>query len=183
MNLCLSKYKNEKKVWHISGWNYDIEIKNKFDAYFGKHISSWGWATWNDRYEKYEKNCEKLLKWKKNKISKFNLDNSYNFYSQIERNYTLELNTFAVFWYATIFNHNGLTLFPKLSLVKNIGFGKTATHSKSKGVFLNDKISKKNTFLLPDKMKENIIISEKVKNYFRKSKKKNYLLKILRFFK
>ena len=68
MNEALNKYESNKKVWHISGWNYDIKILNQYDAYFGKHISSWGWATWRDRFIKYKKKPSALLKWKKIKL-------------------------------------------------------------------------------------------------------------------
>lgn len=183
MNEALNKYESYKRVWHISGWNYDIKIKDQYDAYFGKHISSWGWATWRDRFEKYEKNPSILLKWKKNKVKKFNLNNSYNFYSQIQRNYSGALNSFAVFWYASIFNRNGYTIFPKKSLVRNIGIGKTATHTKVKGVFLNQKVSQKRSFIFPDEVYENKDISKIVENYFKKKKIKNYFLKIFKFFK
>ena len=33
MNLNLEKYKNESKIWHISGWNYNVNISSGFDAY------------------------------------------------------------------------------------------------------------------------------------------------------
>ncbi|WP_230853629.1 hypothetical protein, partial [Vibrio harveyi] len=55
------------------------------------------------------------------KINKFNLDNTHNFWAQIEDNANNKLNTWAVFWYATIFEHNGLCLNPTESLVFNIG--------------------------------------------------------------
>lgn len=183
MNEALNKYESDKRVWHISGWNYDIKILNQYDAYFGKHISSWGWATWRDRFIKYKKKPSALLKWKKNKIKKFNLNDSYNFYSQIQRNHSGALDSFAVFWYATIFNSNGYTLFPKKSLVRNDGIGKNATHTKVKGFFLNQKVSQKEKFIFPNEVAENKIISKIVENYFKKKKIQNYFSKMIRLFK
>ena len=180
--MALNKYEANKNVWHISGWNYDIKIQNKYDAYFGKHISSWGWATWRDRFVKYEKKPQKLSKWTNKQIKKFNLNNSYNFYSQILRNCSGAIDTFAIFWYATIFKKNGFTLFPKKSLVLNNGIGKNATHTKKPGIFINQKISQKKSFIFPDEVTEDLIISKKIENYFKKKKIKNYFLRILRFF-
>ena len=94
MNEALNKYESNKKVWHISGWNYDIKILNQYDAYFGKHISL-GLGNLEDRFIKYKKPSA-LLKWK-NKIKKFNLNDSYNFYSQIQRNHSGALDSFGVF--------------------------------------------------------------------------------------
>ena len=183
MNEALNKYEANKKLWHISGWNYDIKIQNKHDAYFGKHISSWGWATWRDRFLKYEKKPKKLLKWTHKQIKKFNLNDSYNFYSQIIRNNTGALDTFGIFWYATIFKNNGFTLFPKKSLVINNGVGKDATHTKKIDVFINKKISQKECFIFPDEVIEDSIISKKIENYFKKKRIKNYFLRILSFSK
>ena len=34
MNLCLEKYEKNNKIWHISGWNYNVKVTSIFDAYF-----------------------------------------------------------------------------------------------------------------------------------------------------
>ena len=35
MNLCLDKFKDAKKVWHINSWNYNIKkIKSKEDVFY-----------------------------------------------------------------------------------------------------------------------------------------------------
>lgn len=183
MNDALNKYESNKKLWHISGWNYDIKIQNKYDAYFGKHISSWGWATWRDRFLKYEKEPQKLLKWTNKQIRKFNLNDSYNFYSQIIRNNIGAIDTFAIFWYATIFKNKGFTLFPKKSLVINNGIGKDATHTKKTNFFINHKISQKKSFIFPDEVIEDTIISKKIENYFKQERIKNCFLRIFKFFK
>ena len=79
-------------MWHISGWNYNLKLHYDYDAFFIRNIASWGWATWSDRFKKYEKNPTKIIKkWKKKKINKFNLDNYYNFFSQVVRNYNKKL--------------------------------------------------------------------------------------------
>ena len=37
MNLCLDKYKNKKKIWHINGWNYNLkETHSSDDVFFGE---------------------------------------------------------------------------------------------------------------------------------------------------
>jgi hypothetical protein len=84
MNLNLIFYKNQKKVWHISGWNYNVNFNIEEDAYFTRGMNCWGWGTWRDRWKYFEKKPNVIIKsWTKNKIFRFNFDNSINFFSQI----------------------------------------------------------------------------------------------------
>ena len=62
MNESLEFYKNEKKVWHISGWNYPIFKEQKCGTFLWKKMNCWGWSTWKDRWQYFEKNPENLLK-------------------------------------------------------------------------------------------------------------------------
>ena len=49
MNEALNKYESNKRVWHISGWNYNVNISSNFDAYCIRTMNCWGWGTWKNR--------------------------------------------------------------------------------------------------------------------------------------
>jgi hypothetical protein len=174
MNLALIKYKNKKKVWHISSWNYKLNIKNyKNDAYFWRCMNCWGWASWANRWKNFNNNINDYQKWNKQKIKKFNLDNHINFWSQIKRNKEKKINTWAIFWYATIFKNKGLCLNPINSLSKNNGYDKFAEHWSSNlplsitNVNINDDSYQwKNN--LPSLIREDKFIIEKIKNVTKK---------------
>ena len=51
MNNSLKIYKDEKKVWHINGFNYPIKFEGDFECFFMRSMQCWGWATWKDRWE------------------------------------------------------------------------------------------------------------------------------------
>ncbi|MGR5302993.1 glycosyltransferase [Vibrio alfacsensis] len=122
MNQSLDLYENEKKIWHISGWNYPLADGCNTDAFFWRVMNCWGWATWNDRWQYFNKDPQKLIdKWKDEDIHRFNVDGTHDFWSQVLNNQSGKLNTWAIFWYATIFSNNGLCLNPYQSYVKNIG--------------------------------------------------------------
>ncbi|EHI9274465.1 glycosyltransferase [Vibrio vulnificus] len=122
MNQSLDLYENEKKIWHISGWNYPLADGCNTDAFFWRVMNCWGWATWNDRWQYFNKDPQKLIdKWKDEDIHRFNVDGTHDFWSQVLNNQSGKLNTWAIFWYATIFTNNGLCLNPYQSYVKNIG--------------------------------------------------------------
>ncbi len=129
MNDALEFYENEKKVWHISGWNYPIEADGIDDVFLWRAMNCWGWATWVDRWQYYEKNIEKIIKqFDKKDIKSFNLDGSENFWNQVIENKNRKINTWAIFWYATIFKHDGLCLNPAQTFVENIGHDGSGLH-------------------------------------------------------
>lgn len=170
MNLALDKYKDNKNVWHISGWNYPIDKTGIGDAFFWRVMNCWGWATWQDRWQYYQKDPQQLLnKWHKEEISRFNIDNTYNFWWQVVANAKGELNTWAIFWYATIFTNKGYCLNPTESFVNNIGIDGSGENCGDKDIYrslLNDK----STLDLPEEVTENTLALARVKLFYTQSK-------------
>ena len=61
MNEALEIYMNEKKVWHISGWNYPLDKDGLGDIFLWRGMNCWGWATWSDRWCFYKKDLNKIF--------------------------------------------------------------------------------------------------------------------------
>lgn len=167
MNSALNEYKDTKQVWHISGWNYPLEISNDLpDTFFWRVMNCWGWATWSDRWQYFEKNPQKLVNtWNKYDINRFNLDGSHNFWSQVTANYNEKLNTWAIFWYATIFENNGLCLNPTQSYVSNIGNDGSGENCGSIDIYKSE-LNQKTEPNWPDILEENKIIVNKIKKFY-----------------
>jgi len=129
MNSALDRYQGDARVWHISGWNYPIDPTGLPPYFFWQVMNCWGWATWADRWAHYRRDPERLLRqWSANQRRAFDLEGAHDFFSQIEDNAAGRLTTWAIFWYATIFEHDGLCLNPSVSFVQNIGFDGTGEH-------------------------------------------------------
>lgn len=129
MNHARNFYAKNEQVMHVSGYMYDIDKNELPETFFLCQATCWGWGTWARAWKHFEKNPQKyaaIIKGKKRR--QFNLQNSYNFYRQIEENLAGRINTWAIFWYASIFHHNGLSLHPKFSLCQNIGHDGTGVH-------------------------------------------------------
>jgi len=177
MNLSLNKFKGEKRIWHINGWNYEIKnIKsNNKDAFYWGGMHCWGWATWQDRWRHYQKNPKKLINdFKKSDIKKFNYDGHYNFWQQVIRNFESKINTWAIFWYATIFKKKGLCVSPMESLTFNIGYDDYATHTlktySENNLYDNNKFHKKKMFRFEKNIIENEKIYDQIKNKLKTKK-------------
>ena len=95
------------------------------------------------------------------------------------RNKKNKLNTWAIFWNATIFYHNGLCLNPVKSLVKNIGFDGSGENSFPQQDD-KSKISNTKNFLFSKKLKENFDLRDKIIFHMKQRNKKekwNYIKK------
>ena len=122
MNNALEAYKEVKEVWHVSGWGFPIECEIDSEAFLWRVMICWGWATWRENWKSFEKNPQQLKKeFSLEDIRRFNLDGVHDFWHQVELNLSGQINSWAVFWYATIFKNEGLCVNPYISQVENIG--------------------------------------------------------------
>ena len=122
MNSALEVYKNENRVFQISGFM----VKNRpwsSTTGFLRVSTSWGWATWQRAWRYYRDDTDNLLiEVLRKDMSRFDLDGHSFHCDELERNVKGDLKTWAVRWYASLFIQDGLCLYPKKSLVRNLGF-------------------------------------------------------------
>lgn len=164
MNKALEFYENEKKVWHISGWSYPIDPAGLPDTFLWRVMNCWGWATWADRWSFYKKNCDVLIKrFSKKDIKRFNLDGYADFWKQVVLNYKGKINTWAIFWYATIFTNEGLCLNPSLSYTLNIGHDGSGTHCKRTYLEQANQLNQNHRPCFPINIREDQLAVQRIK--------------------
>ncbi len=131
-NYCqelLTKYKDDTRVWMISGYNLLDGSHPTNKSYFFTHFGfCWGWATWRRAWKNFDVN---MTLWPVAKSE--NVVNTYPFFSsrnaEWEQTYNNLIDTWDYQWYFTIASNSGLSIVPRQNLVKNIGFGNDATHT------------------------------------------------------
>lgn len=130
MAAALDRYRDDRRVWHVSGWLYDIDRTGLPDYFFWPVMNCWGWATWADRWAHFDRDPERIdREWDAQRKRRFNLDGAHDFYDQIAGNLDGRMRTWAVFWYATIFENNGWCLTPTQPFLRNIGLDGTGENS------------------------------------------------------
>lgn len=132
----LNKYKDNERIWSISGNNFQNGIKRgNASYYFSNYSHIWGWATWRRAWQHYAVQIPYWPDWSQS--SEWNL----LFVDKIERNYWAErlneafenlIDTWDFQWLANIWYHKGLAINPQVNLVTNMGFGVDATHTTKK---------------------------------------------------
>lgn len=178
MNNALEYFENEEKVWHISGWSIPINLINDNDIYVNRVMHCWGWATWSNKWQYFDKNTNKIInQFSPSDIKRFNLDGANNFWMQMVLNRKKKLDTWAIYWYVTIFKNNGLCINPTESFVRNIGFDGSGSHTFNATYKDNKILNKKKQINFDIVVEENIFIISQIKKYYLNSKR-NFLLKI-----
>jgi hypothetical protein len=182
MNAALDFYQDNAAVWHISGWNYPMEDLDIPGAFFTRMMNCWGWATWADRWRNFEKNPEKLIQeMGRQEIHRFNMENRCKLWPFVLANQSGKLNTWAIFWYSTIFTDQGLCLNPKNSFVRNIGMDNTGMHCTSP-MPQSIELSRNADIGFPVEITENERALNAIGNYYRYLRLKGVLRRVKSLF-
>jgi len=141
MNEALEKYKDEDKVQSITGYCYPIKEELP-ENFFLRLFSCQAWGTWKRAWDLFDEDINKLYPLVKDK-KRYDINNSYPFYKMLKAKVNGKLNSWAVNFNTVSFINNKLNLYPKKSLVTNIGFDSSGTNCTSSNWLQSDLYDKK----------------------------------------
>jgi len=170
MNYSLDLYESSDNVWHVTGWNSPIGVVENNFCFFWSMMECWGWGTWKNRWSMFEKNkFNSIDEVKKIGIKKFNFFGTVPYYDQLLDNKEGSINTWAVYWYLSIFKNNGLCLAPYMSLVKNIGFDGSGENCQEK-FFFNSESAKGSLEVVnyPVRIEVDPVVTRELRCFFKK---------------
>lgn len=137
----LERYRHEERVGVVTGDNFQTQ---PFDPgasyYFSKYAHCWGWATWRRAWQHFDNS---LSRWPGFRdagwLKELFPDPAHEAYwcDIFDRVHAGTLNSWAFPWQFVCWARSQLTATPRVNLVKNIGFGDEATHTK-RGETVND---------------------------------------------
>ena len=131
MNEGLNRYETEQKVFSICGYSNKVSPPKDYpyDAYFCTRSSSWGWATWQDRWKTIDwelKNWDKYSQMKK-AFNKWGGSDCYGMLLSVKEGWG---DSWAIRFGFSEFLQDKVSLFPITSKVKNDGFNGQGTNCK-----------------------------------------------------
>jgi len=131
LNSALAFYADEPNLMQVSAHMFPVSILSQYDAVMLPFTTSWGWATWDRAWKHFDPSMSGYEKLKSDRAlrRKFNLDGAYPYFRMLKRQSCGKIDSWAIRWYKSVFSHGGLTLYPCHSLVKNVGYGNSATHA------------------------------------------------------
>jgi hypothetical protein len=124
MNAALERYETDERVMQISGHMFAASLATADDAIFLPFITSWGWATWARAWRHYDPLALQYPRLLEDPAlrKRFDLDGHYPYFRMLQAQQHGKINSWAIRWYLSVFFRNGLALYPKKSLVRNLGF-------------------------------------------------------------
>jgi hypothetical protein len=161
MSNGLRAFAEDPSIAAVSGYSYPIS-----DLIEGGYIlpggDCWGWATWKDRWEAVNWDAVKLKEELENsgRITAFNLNGEYDYFGMLVDSELGLIDSWAIYWHASMFLSGRYTYYPCQSLVLNTGMDQSGTHfnSKSKGFevqsVLHDYVTELQLHDLQDRSKE-----------------------------
>ena len=138
----LEKYKDDTRIWIISGNQYNEEaVTTPYSYFFSKYGHSWGWATWKRCWNEMDMNLTRYPEIIRQDLFKsaFRTDLEAKYYQEIYNTLYSDKSQFTHIWdYQfgfAIRANGGLSIVPRKNLVSNIGY--IGTHSNTKSGFHN----------------------------------------------
>ena len=119
----LIRYKDDKRIWHIGGCNFQDGIKRgDADYYFSAINHIWGWASWADRWKFYDKELENIQG--SSFINNYWSDKAFKYWEKIFwKMKNKEIDTWDYQWTFSMWKNNGIAILPNVNMISNIGFG------------------------------------------------------------
>ncbi len=173
MNRALDFYEKYSQIWHIAGWNHPVSASGLDDTFAWRSMQCWGWGTWRDRWNHFKKDPKRLIAtFSKEDIHRFDLDGIDIYWNQVLANNNGKMNSWAVFWYATIFERNGVCISPSQSYIENIGFDGSGVHTGYREGFSISLNQNENPHLTID-FAENETALNRIKLFYRERENQN----------
>ena len=140
--VLLDRYRFDSRVAQICGCNMALVSDDfEYPYFFSKHGFIWGWATWRRAWIKNDFTMENYQQFKSSDVLSDIISRvperraRYREFDAVKNN---EINTWDYQWSYSRYLESMYSIVPKYNLIRNIGFGESATHTKTDDKRLSD---------------------------------------------
>jgi hypothetical protein len=136
MNDALEAYDQDEPVGSVHGYWYPVS-RALPTTFFLRGASCWGWGTWRRSWRLFEADGHKLLAALRARdlTREFDLEGAIDYTRMLRLQIAAKNDSWAIRWHAAMFLAGKLQLSPSVSLVRNIGFDGTGSHSGESGAY------------------------------------------------
>jgi hypothetical protein len=137
----LEKYRDDERVMHISGDNFQFGHKRSESSYyFSRYAHVWGWASWRRAWQHYD---VQMKQWNYVKDQEMFLR---DFANPAEKRFWKakwngvcagKIDTWDFQWAFACMAQKSLSVIPNVNLVSNIGFGSASTNTRRVSMLAN----------------------------------------------
>jgi hypothetical protein len=134
LNRLLHAYEGNERVFSVTGYSYPARLVRiprdyPYTVYFSYRASSWGWATWKDRWSRVD--------WEVGDYDRFVVDaaarrrfdmGGADLTEMLEAQMNGRLDSWAIRWCYSSFRLDMVNVYPVRTLVRNIGLDGSGVH-------------------------------------------------------
>jgi hypothetical protein len=134
----LVRYRDDERIGHIGGASFQFGRRRTPDSYyFSRYAHVWGWATWRRAWAHYQRDAGGWPEFEKGNWLEGLLPTqaARRFWRRkFEAVYRGRIDTWDFQWVLACWRQGMLSVVPEVNLVKNVGFGADATHTRRDSV-------------------------------------------------
>jgi len=130
----LERFRDDERVMHVSGDNFVGPPQTPYSYYFSKYTHAWGWATWRRAWRHFD---WAMTRWPEMKAAGL-VENwcpdpyEQRYWTEIfDRMHEGAPDVWDYMWMFACWSQSGLSVLPRVNLVKNDGWGPDATHTQA----------------------------------------------------
>ncbi len=153
MDTALELFKDEPQVMQVSGFAHDVEHPPE-NATFLPMTSSWGWATWKRAWQAFDITAPGAKSLLADPVARrrFDLNGTMTYSRMLEWQLRGDIDSWAIKFYLSVFERNGLVLYPPRTLVDNEGFDGSGSHGAASARVASSRQLDERRVQMPDRV-------------------------------
>lgn len=130
MLQALDRYADVGSVYQVSGFMFPVVHPEGADAFFLPLTTTWGWATWARAWEAFDWHATGAAEALRDPATRAAFDpyGDGRFFTMLADRLAGRNDSWGILWKWEVFRRGGLVLYPRLSLVRQMGWDGSGTH-------------------------------------------------------
>jgi hypothetical protein len=131
INAALTTYQDRKDIFSVTGYTPPLALPAgyKEDVYLAPRASSWGWGTWQDRWQQADWQVKNFAQIKSSNQEIANLNRGGNdLWPMLVKQQRGVIDSWAIRWTFAQAQHHAYGLYPVRSKIRNIGTDGSGTN-------------------------------------------------------
>ncbi len=129
----LQQFRDNERVMHIAGCCHIDGSSIEGSYYLSRHPHIWGWATWRSAWAKFSRERPGDLEAEFEPIAALmgSPEERAHWRFILTQTFAGKIEIWSYFWIYSIWRQGGLSVYPSRNMIRNIGFGPEAVHTRA----------------------------------------------------